>query len=122
MASSAVPVASTGGRSACNGIDRVNLAAALGGSETAPPPPGPGSIAGAVSEQKTGTPIAAASVSCGSAGSTTTASNGSYSLSNVPAGTYSCTASKAGYASKTSSVTVTAGNSSTLNFVLRAQR
>jgi large repetitive protein len=42
--------------------------------------------------------------------STTTASDGSFSLSNVPAGTYQCWASKSGYSQAYQNVTVTAGN------------
>lgn len=106
------------GRSACNSYQRVNLWAALGGSTT-PPPPGPGSIAGAVTEQKTGTAIAAATVSCGAAGTATTASDGTYSLTAVPSGSYTCTASKTGYASKSATVTVNAEQTTTQNFVLR---
>jgi thermitase len=121
IVSTSTSVASTGGRSACNGIKKANLAGALGAIAPPPPPPAPGAIAGTVSEQKGG-PLAAATVNCGAAGSTTTASDGTYSLTNVPVGTYSCTASKTGYVSKTSNVSVFTGTTTTANFTLRKQR
>ncbi|HEY6968557.1 MAG TPA: carboxypeptidase regulatory-like domain-containing protein [Candidatus Angelobacter sp.] len=79
----------------------------------------PGSITGHVTDASTGAALSGATVSY-SGGSTTTDSNGNYTLSNVAAGTYSVTAAHSGYGSVTSSVTVTAATSSTLNFQLTA--
>ena len=79
----------------------------------------PGSITGRVTDSSTGAALSATTVSY-SGGSATTDSNGNYTLSNVPAGTYNVTASHSGYNSATSSVTVTAATSSTLNFQLTA--
>lgn len=58
-------------------------------------------------------------MNCGTAGSATTGTDGRYSLASVPVGSYSCTASAAGYKSKTTSVTVTRDTTTTANFALR---
>ncbi len=107
------------GRDTCFGYGRVNLASALG---AAAPPPGPGSIAGTVTDAKTKSAISNATVDCGSAGTATTGSSGQYSIPSVPPGTYTCTASARGYRSKSSSVTVNSGQSTTANFALQKQR
>jgi hypothetical protein len=75
-----------------------------------------GTISGAV-VNLSGTAIAGASVSYTGA-STTAAINGTYTLSNVPAGTVSVTASAAGYQGSTQSVTVTANTTTTQTFTL----
>ncbi|HZQ51577.1 MAG TPA: carboxypeptidase regulatory-like domain-containing protein [Bryobacteraceae bacterium] len=77
-----------------------------------------GTISGTVTNSS-GTAISGATVSY-SGGTATTLSNGSYTLSNVPAGTVSVTASATGYQSSTQSVTVSAGATTTLNFTLSA--
>jgi acid phosphatase len=77
----------------------------------------PGTITGHVTDSSTGAAISGATVSY-SGGSTSTDNNGSYTFSNVPAGSYSVTASHSGYNSQTSSVSVTAATTSTLNFQL----
>ena len=121
----AEPVASTGGRAECNGVDRANLAAALGasGGTEPPPPPSPGTIAGTVNEGgKSKTAIAGAMVDCGTAGSSTTGSDGSYTIANVPVGSYTCTASASGYQPKSQSVNVYSGGTTTADFSLRAAR
>ncbi len=77
-----------------------------------------GNITGVVSDANTGVGISGATVSTNAGGSTTD-SNGSYTLSNVAAGTYDLTASKDGYNSETvSGVTVTAGGTTSVNFSL----
>lgn len=120
LVNSAVPVASSGGRSQCNGYKRVNLAAAIGSGSTQPPePPAPGAIAGRVTDQSNGAALQGATVSCGTAGSATTASDGTYSIGNVTPGSYTCTASRSGYRNKNQNVTVTSGQTSTANFALR---
>lgn len=81
----------------------------------------PGAIAGRVTEHKTRTALASATVSCGSAGSAVTGTDGRYSITGVQPGSYSCTASKSGYASKSSNVTVSSGATSTADFALRRQ-
>ena len=77
-----------------------------------------GSFSGTVTDASNA-PIAGATVSY-SGGSTTTSSTGTYSFPSVAAGTYSVTASKSGYTSQTTSVTVTAGQNATQNFQLTA--
>lgn len=120
LKSTAVTISKGNGRSLCNGYKRVNLDAALAGVAPPPPPPGPGAIAGKVTQQGgSKAAIAGATVNCGTAGSATTATNGTYTISNVTPGTYTCTASKTGYQSKSASVTVNSGATTTANFALR---
>jgi thermitase len=77
----------------------------------------PGSISGSVTDAQDGSPIAGAVVSDGSRAATTDTS-GEYTIADVPPGSYEVTASKEGYGSSTSSVTVISGASSVLNFSL----
>lgn len=78
-----------------------------------------GTISGVVKDTFSNT-ISAATVSTSPAGSTAqSASDGSYLLLGVPAGTYSVTAAKTGYTSATNTgVVVTAGFTATSNFSL----
>lgn len=109
------------GDGGCNAIGIANLASALGGGGggggTAPTDPG--AIAGKVTDARTKTAIGGATVDCGSAGSATTATDGTYSITNVPPSTYTCTASANGYKNKTANVTVSSGTTTTANFALR---
>ena len=116
----------TEGSGGCNSTGVVNLARALGASsgggttEPAPEPTGSGTIAGTVtSGGKNKAAISGATVDCGAGGKATTASNGTYTIASVPVGSYSCTASASGYSSRTSSATVSDGQTTTLNFALR---
>ncbi|HEV3473660.1 MAG TPA: S8 family serine peptidase [Actinomycetota bacterium] len=122
LRSSAVGGLSTGGRRECASYPALNLAAAIGGGggSTPPPPTSPGGITGTVTDQRAKSGISGATVNCGSAGSTTTSSTGSYSLTNVQPGTYSCTASATGYKPKSQNVTVNSRATTTANFALRA--
>ncbi|MDQ3646333.1 MAG: S8 family serine peptidase [Actinomycetota bacterium] len=125
LKSSGVGGLSTGGRNECASYPALNLAAALGsGGGTPPPPPStdPGSIAGKVFNTKTKAGISGASVNCGTGGSTTTTSTGSYSLPSVPPGSYTCTASATGYKPKSLTVTVSSGATTTADFALQAAR
>ena len=109
------------GNGGCNGVGIVNLASALGASSTSTPPStSPGTITGTVTDARAKTGLSGATVTCGTVGGATTASNGTYTISNVPASTYDCTASAAGYRSKSATVTVPAGGTATLDFALRA--
>ncbi|MDQ4025871.1 MAG: S8 family serine peptidase [Actinomycetota bacterium] len=120
LKSTAVSGLSTGGRKECASYPALNLAAAVGaGGGGTPPPTGTGSIAGRVYNQSSGAGLSGATVDCGTGGRATTSSTGAYSLTNVPAGGYSCTASATGYRSKTQSVTVTTGATTTSDFGLR---
>jgi thermitase len=115
------------GSISCRGfatVGLVNLASALGGSSGggggSTDPVGSGAIAGEVtSTGKNKGPISGATVDCGAGGSASTASDGTYAISSVPVGSYSCTASATGYKSKTSNVSVSDGQTTTANFSLR---
>ena len=107
------------GSGGCNGVGIVNLAGALGGSTTPPPSTAPGTIAGTVTDARTGAALSGATVTCGTAGSATTGTGGTYSIADVPPSTYDCTASASGYRSKAASVTVGSGTTTTQNFALR---
>ncbi|MFP5218498.1 MAG: S8 family serine peptidase [Actinomycetes bacterium] len=109
------------GNGGCNNVGIVNLAAALGGSSTGgtTEPTGTGSIAGAVTEQRTKKAIAGATVDCGVGGTGTTGSDGRYTITDVAVGSYSCTASASGYRSKTANVSVSDGVTTTASFALR---
>ena len=80
-----------------------------------------GSISGTVTESSKGDPIEDATVEVLTTGlTTTTSSDGSYQIDNIPVGTYNVEASKSGYSSQTlSDIEVNEGQTSTnINFVL----
>jgi thermitase len=116
---------STSGGGGCNNKGVVNLASALGGGGGGgggtTEPTGTGTIAGTVTggTGKNKTAIAGATVDCGTGGSATTGSDGSYTISSVPAGSYTCTASADGYRSKSGTASVSKDTTTTLNFTLR---
>ena len=96
---------------------------ATGGITPPPPPPPPpptGSISGVV-KNSAGVAINGAKITAkvGSATYTTTQTNGSYVLSNLPLNTYNVTASASGYTAQTKSVTLTSGTpNQTFDFFL----
>ena len=108
------------GSSGCNGTQIVNLAAALGGT-TSGGGTGttPGAITGTVTDAQARSGLSGATVSCGTAGTATTGSGGSYTISNVAPSTYTCTASAPGYRAKSATVTVGSGATATANFAIR---
>jgi Carboxypeptidase regulatory-like domain len=73
-----------------------------------------GSVTGTVTDASAGAPIAGAIVSVAGR-SVTTGGDGSYTLSNLPAGNVSVTVSAYGYQSQTQAVTITANQTATLN-------
>lgn len=80
---------------------------------------GGGTISGRVTGGDTGGPIASATVNVqGTALRGVTDSQGRYSISGVPAGTYTLTASTLGAAASGRQVTVTAGQTTTADFTL----
>jgi chitodextrinase len=88
---------------------------------TQPAPVSTGNLIGVVNSTG-GKPIAGAIVSLsvnGALATYTTASNGSYSISNLPAGSYRVTYSASGYASKTMSVSISSGQTTTQNVALK---
>ena len=125
LKSAAVSGLSTGGRRECASYPALNLANAIGsggGSTTPPPSTNPGNIAGTVTDSKTKAGLSGATVDCGAAGRATTASNGTYSLTGVPVGTYTCTASATGYKPKSASVSVNSDTTTTADFALMKAR
>ena len=76
-----------------------------------------GAIAGTVTDATTGAPIAGASVAY-SGGATVTDASGSYTLADVVAGTYGVTASAENHIAQTSTATVSAGQTTQLDFAL----
>ena len=78
-----------------------------------------GTVSGTVTDAGNSNPISGATVALGSR-VTTTAANGTYSFTNLPAGTYPViTASAPGYNSSTAtSIVVTDGGTTTQNFAL----
>ncbi|HEV8254485.1 MAG TPA: proprotein convertase P-domain-containing protein, partial [Vicinamibacteria bacterium] len=81
-------------------------------------PAGRGTIEGVVTNAVTGLPLSGASVQTASGYSRFSSAAGSYSMGVMP-GTYSMTASKAGYdAASTGGVVVSAGGTTTQNFAL----
>jgi hypothetical protein len=79
--------------------------------------PSTGKITGKVTNISNGGAIYGATVKY-SGGSTTTNTSGIYTLSSVPVGTYTFTASANGYLSRSSSASVSSGATTTLNFAL----
>jgi subtilisin family serine protease len=110
---SALKAAATAGVITGAGTGTPNLLLYMG------PPPTFGTIRGTVKALAGGAAISGATVSTNSGQSTTTASDGTYSISNVPTGTRSVTASAPGYVTSTpANVTVLENMTSTQNFTL----
>jgi thermitase len=80
----------------------------------------PGSITGSVTDADDGSPIAGATVSDGTRTATTDTSGG-YTIADVPPGTYQVTASKSGYESSMSTVTVVSSGTAVTNFCLNPE-
>jgi len=99
------------------GIDvaygRINAYHAVGGSSPAPT----GQISGTVTAADNGKAIYRATVTAGTT-SVTTNSKGNYTISNLPEGSYTVTASANDYQDASQTVTVAAGKTSTANFSL----
>jgi hypothetical protein len=77
-----------------------------------------GTISGKVTDAQTNGAVAGATVSCGCAASTTTASDGTYSLPGIATGSQTITASASGYSSGNNTVSVTASTITTDNLAL----
>jgi acid phosphatase len=82
-----------------------------------------GKVAGKVTAASTGAGISGASVQCvGGLQATNvtlkTSSTGTYASNYIPIGSYTCTASATGHASKSLSVTINTGATTTANFAL----
>lgn len=98
------------------GLARADLAvAAATGAEPVPT----GNIAGTVTDAVSGSGIGGALVTVeGTNFSATTSSDGSYSINDIPEGTYDVTASADGYVAGTQQGTVSGNTTTTLNFAL----
>jgi thermitase len=97
------------------GGGRIDAYRALSGCSTAP---ATGAISGTVTDAATHAAIAGATVSNGQT-STTTGNDGTYTLGNLPAGSYTVSVSAAGYAGASQVVSVTANQTtSSVNFAL----
>jgi len=84
-----------------------------------PTPPAAGSIAGRVTDERTGAPIGAAHVTVDETRiAATTADDGRYRLANVPAGMHRLTARRLGYTPRTVSVSVTEASEVTADIAL----
>ena len=79
--------------------------------------PDPGSISGTITDEVTGQPIGAASVSY-SGGTTTTDGAGHFAFAGVAEGSYTVTGSAAGFATQREAVTVAPGSAMTVNLAL----
>jgi thermitase len=77
----------------------------------------PGSITGSVTDAKDGSPIVGAAVSDGT-GTVLTDATGQYTINEVPEGSYTVTASAAGYSASSQVVFVVAAQTATVNFAL----
>ena len=77
-----------------------------------------GSVAGTVTNAGTGSPVSGASVSLDTGESTTTALDGTYTISGVAIGGNTVSVSAAGYASDSQGVTVIDGGTATADFAL----
>ena len=102
------------------GIDviygRIDAAAAVG----TPPTPTTGDISGVVLDSATSSPIQGAFVSDG-INTVVTDAQGAYALADLPAGTYSISASMVGYVTAMQDVSVTAGETTTADFLLEPE-
>jgi len=94
------------------GHGRINAARAVGSV-----PVLPGKISGQVTDAKDGSAISGAQVSDGSR-TTLTDALGSYTIDNVPPGSYQVVASKPGYQSSSLTVAVLSGTTAVANFSL----
>ena len=102
--------------SSIQGSTITNILNRITALETSTPTTG-STVSGTVTDSATNNPISGASVSIGSL-SDTTSSSGSYTIPNVPVGSDSISVSYVGYNTATQPVTVTAGQTSTINIQL----
>jgi thermitase len=98
------------------GSGRINAFEAVVGEATMPKP-ATGSIAGKVTDDADSSPIAGATVSDGIR-TALTDTNGQYIIPDVPEGSYTVTASAAGYSTSSQVILVVAGQTTTADFAL----
>lgn len=95
------------------GSGRINALKSVQGT----PAPTTGSLSGKASDATTGNPITGATVTCAGKSATTDAS-GTYSILDIPQGSYTATASKTGYEASSLNITIGAGQNSAADFAL----
>lgn len=104
-----------------NPIDAVLSALSVSMVGGVPVPPGPtGSVSGTVTAEADSSPIAGATVTADTGQSTATDANGDYSLTDVPVGDRTVTATASGFAADSQPATVTEDVDTSLSFVLSA--
>ncbi|HVF74750.1 MAG TPA: S8 family serine peptidase [Acidimicrobiales bacterium] len=101
------------------GIVDAEAATAAAAANCAPVATPTGAITGLVTDSRGRVNLAGAVVDCGTAGTTTTSGTGTYTLSAVPVGTYTCTSSAAGYVDQARQVTVADSATTTADFRLQ---
>jgi len=113
----------TASASAAGYLDQ-SLTVTIAGGQTssadfalAPIPPATGSLAGRVTDATALTPIAGATVSCAGKSAVTDAS-GAYAIPDIPRGSYTASASAAGYLDQSLTVTIAGGQTSSADFAL----
>ncbi len=89
-------------------------------NQMALPPSQSGTVSGKVTDAATSANISGATVSLSNGASTTTASDGTYSIAGLAGGTYTMTVSKSGYTTWSGPVTITVGTTTTQNVALTA--
>jgi hypothetical protein len=100
-------------------LDELGSFDATAGAALPPPPPATGTISGTVTAQGGGAISGATVTVVGTSLSATTNASGAYTISDVPTGTYSVTASASGYTEQTQTgVTVNDGETTTVDFQL----
>ncbi|MCX6267838.1 MAG: carboxypeptidase regulatory-like domain-containing protein, partial [Bacteroidetes bacterium] len=82
-----------------------------------PVAPTGGTLSGVVTTASTGVPLAGATVAVGAL-NTTSAANGTYTLTGVPVGTQTATCSKTSYITQNQTVTIVLNTTTTQNFAL----
>lgn len=106
-------------------VTRCALAVVLGGMLFAAPlsaQTGTGTVTGRVVDSASRQPLPAASVRIsGSTNGALSKNDGSFTISNVPAGAQTVRATRIGFAAQSRQVTVTAGGTATVEFVLSSQ-
>src|SRR5450830_1026476 len=81
-----------------------------------------GRITGSVTDSSSGQPVHSATVSVvGTKLGASTSSDGRYSISNIPAGTVQLRVQRLGFAPRTRSVVLSAGENQVVNFALQVQ-
>lgn len=101
-------------------VQTLTMSGAFAAGSPPPPETGGGTITGQVTNATDASPIQGATVTTDSGQSGTTDASGTYTITNVPAGNHSVTASASGFLPSTQNTSVTEGGTTVLNFALAA--